>query len=900
MRVLLPVMLAAALGAASASGAAQRLSFGSVNLDPTRDLPVAASAQTGPGWRLIQYDQRPTQRDRDALTAQGLRVVQYYPDNAYLVWGDAAALQRSAQSPAVRWHGDFRPEWKRSPDLNGRAGTIDNVQVLVYNDGQLDRVLTPIQRLGAVVQSAAPAQPDGVLWQLIVRVDASRLGHIQDLADVIWLEYSGPQPQLDDEASSQIVAGNYVPPGALAGPGYLPFLDSLGLTGAGVRFAVTDSGVDYAHPELGPRIVDGYDFPGCESASGLPGDDRVTGGHGTHVAGILAGAGVISGALDGTGYHHGIGVAPEVAIVALNPVCGSIAQWPPANGWQDLSQRALTRGAIGSNNSWNTGESYGLGYQATARAHDFIVRDGDFDAAGNQGFVLVFSAGNAGPGPNTITAPKEAKNLIVVGNALSARPAPLIDHIAPTSSRGPTLDGRIVPTIVAPGDSIASTRRIGGANFCGIPISETGANQDFAYCSGTSMATPHAAGLAVLLTQAWREAHDGATPSPAMLKALLVNGAIDMAGPPPVPNTAEGWGRVHLTRSLGSGRSRVVIDQTELLDDADDEYVANLIVDTPGEPVRVTLAWTDAPGAPGANPALVNDLDLEVVVGQRLYRGNVFEDGRSITGGIADSLNNLENVYLPNSSQRSLSVRVRARALPGDGVPAVGDDTDQDFALVCSNCSAEPDFTLSLESAAFAVCAGRPLEIGVDFTPLLDFTDPVDLNIVGWPAPGGALFDANPMTTLPGRSTLHLDSSGLLPDTYGLFLNAASPGRNHAAQFTVAVSTMPPTAPSLIQPAAGASQVALTPMLQWAAVAQAESYRVDIATDLAFTQIVASTDTTLDRWTPGQPLQANTRYYWRVQARNTCSAPELLADGFEAPATIVGTPSEIREFHSGP
>ena len=79
---------------------------------------------------------------------------------------------------------------------------------------------------------------------------------------------------------------------------------------------------------------------------------------------------------------------------------------------------------------------------------------------------MVFSAGNAGPGPGTITAPKEAKNLIVVGNARSeGRPVPQIDSMAPSSSRGPALDGRILPTVVAPGDSVASTRRIGGARL---------------------------------------------------------------------------------------------------------------------------------------------------------------------------------------------------------------------------------------------------------------------------------------------------------------------------------------------------------------------------------------------------------------------------------------------------
>ena len=280
--------------------------------------------------------------------------------------------------------------------------------------------------------------------------------------------------------------------------------------------------------------------------------------------------------------------------------------------------------------------------------------------------------------------------------------------------------------------------------------------------------------------------------------------------------------------------------------------------------------------------------------------GNVFEDGRSISGGDADRLNNLENVYLPSSNERSISVRVRAAALPGDGVPGAGDATDQDFALVCSNCSAEPDFTLNLPQSAVAVCAGRPLDIGVDLEPLLDFADPVHLSVSGWPAPGGVWFAPNPLTTLPGSSTLHLDSSGLAADTYGLIVNAASPARSHAAYFTVSVSTASPAPPTLIQPGAAATQVPLTPTLQWTAVAQAAQYRIDVASDRAFTQIVASTDTAQNQWTLPQPLLPDSTYYWRVLSRNACSLPELFSDNFEASAPEIGTLSEIREFRSGP
>ena len=93
-----------------------------------------------------------------------------------------------------------------------------------------------------------------------------------------------------------------------------------------------------------------------------------------------------------------------------------------------------------------------------------MVLDGNFDTTAVEPFIEVFSAGNSGPSANTLTAPKEAKNLIVVAASQNYR-AGSIDTIASFSSRGPSVDGRIVPTITAPGEQIASTRNDNGGNL---------------------------------------------------------------------------------------------------------------------------------------------------------------------------------------------------------------------------------------------------------------------------------------------------------------------------------------------------------------------------------------------------------------------------------------------------
>ena len=108
----------------------------------------------------------------------------------------------------------------------------------------------------------------------------------------------------------------------------------------------------------------------------------------------------------------------------------------------------------------------------------------------------------------------------------------------------------------------------------------------------------------------------------------------------------------------------------------------------PDVPLRMMLVWTDAPGhgLGGDTPAWNNDLDLVVETESGTYRGNNFdEEGRSQTGGEADPMNNTEGVFIGPTAPDTYTIRVVASNINSDGIPGVGDDTDQDFALVCYN-----------------------------------------------------------------------------------------------------------------------------------------------------------------------------------------------------------------------
>lgn len=814
------------------------------------------------GFRLVQLAGPARDEWLQQISQLGAQILQYYPQNTYLVWATPGQVQKLSSLESVRWTGLVHPAYKRNNDLDNREGVIRNLAVYFYNDGAVEKTLALISGLGGRLLSSFPAQPDQVFYQAIFEMDASAIQSITRLPTVLWVGYSHPEPVLDDEMSSQIVAGNYTE--GTPSPGYPDWLNSVGLSGNGVTWSIIDTGVDYDHPDLGAQISGGYDFPGACNYAGEPGSDCPNGGHGTHVAGIVGGS-AASGLRDPSGYLYGLGIAPGHHIYALNSLSGS--SWPPAGGWQEHSKISLLGGAIGGNNSWTTGEGIAHGYQASERTHDLIVLDGNFDTTGvAEPFIEVFSAGNSGPGSTTLTAPKEAKNLIVVGSSLNYR-AGSIDQVSSFSSRGPTLDGRIAPTFTAPGEQIASTRNDDGGQ-CAIGIPDTSGL--YAICSGTSMAAPHASGAVILLSEWWRNFNGGADPSPAMVKALLVNGAVDM-GAADIPNNNEGWGRLQLPNVIDNGASMLYYDQDVLFQDSGETWSIKIGVADPAKPLKVTLAWSDAPGAVGANPALVNNLDLLVQANGSSYFGNHFSNGWSATGGSYDNLNNLENVYLQNPAG-DLTISVRATQIAGDAVLYNGDPTDQNFALVCYNCVQRPDFSLGVLPNHQSVCSPQQAVYDVNVGQALGFDDPVTLSVEIIPdVPLSA--DLSPdLVVPPGFSQMTIGNTGAVsPGSYDLLIYGVTATRTHTTTVALDVFDIAPLSPVLLSPAEAASGVDLKPEFSWSVSNWASDYSLEVAIDPAFSGLVINaTDLTSTSYTPTDELASSMRYYWRVKAVNAC------------------------------
>lgn len=294
----------------------------------------------------------------------------------------------------------------------------------------------------------------------------------------------------------------------------VPPVWAAGFTGAGIRIAVIDTGIDATHLDLAGRIAASADHTG----TGLSDDV----GHGTHVAGIIAGTGSV--------YR---GVAPGAILViakALSSAGGTEDTVLAAMSWasrQDVQVMNLSLGGTGSPTSPLSRE---------------------VDALAAEGILVCVAAGNAGPGSGTIATPGDARGALTVGAAEKS------GAIAFYSSRGPVAGVRYrKPDVVAIGGGvtrgavcaygtgIASARAVVlAADPCVLP-------PRYVRMSGTSMATPHVAGICALLLEASQDRR-----SSAIARARRVRNAIVATARPldHTPSDACGAGLVDARAAL--------------------------------------------------------------------------------------------------------------------------------------------------------------------------------------------------------------------------------------------------------------------------------------------------------------------------------------------------------------
>ncbi|MBY8871398.1 S8 family serine peptidase [Micromonospora sp. PLK6-60] len=368
---------------------------------------------------------------------------------------------------------------------------------------------------------------------------------------------------------------------------------SAGFDGTGTRVAVLDTGIDSAHPDLAGKVSARQNFTeGTE-------DDRDMVGHGTHVASTIAGSGAGSG-----GKYRG--VAPGASLLD-GKVCvefGCLESWIVAG-----MQWAAESGADVVNMS--------LGGQNTAEVDPLEQAVNSLTAA--HGTLFVIAAGNDGA-DESVGSPATAEAALAVAASTKS------DELADFSSRGPSADGGAVkPEIAAPGVDIVAARSKDG--FLGEP------GQLYMPLDGTSMATPHVAGAAALLSQV----HPGWTP--AQLKATLMASAKPAAG---VGVFAQGAGRVDVARAItqqvSTTPAAVTFGVQEWPHD-DDEVRSSVVTYHNGGSAAVTLKLTLTTDAPAGIFSLSADTVTVPAGGQATVtlRADTRQGG-AVTGGLGGQL----------------------------------------------------------------------------------------------------------------------------------------------------------------------------------------------------------------------------------------------------------------------
>jgi serine protease AprX len=347
-------------------------------------------------------------------------------------------------------------------------------------------------------------------------IDVDRIDDLLNVEGVVFLTLNGELHILLDNA---------------IGIHHVDTVWNFGYTGEGVSVAIIDTGIDPNHVGINdfdddpttddPKVVAFYD---ALDGSGDDGsgttqayDDH---GHGSHCAGITAGTGSIDDGPMSTGETPYRGVAPGATLVGVKVLdgsgSGSFAEVMKGMEWTIDNQIKynIRSASMSLGGAWVSELTQEQEERVTTLANEMVAH----------GIALMIAAGNSAA-YGTIGTPGAAKDVITVGATEDSR------QLAVYSSKGPTHEGQIKPNIAAIGSAVMSV--------------EANSGNAYVSMSGTSMATPMVAGMAVLLHQANPDLQ------PLMIRSILETTAeYRWLSHPVRPNNDYGWGFVEMDMAL--------------------------------------------------------------------------------------------------------------------------------------------------------------------------------------------------------------------------------------------------------------------------------------------------------------------------------------------------------------
>lgn len=643
---------------------------GAGNIAAELRLPEGTAVQR----RIIQFRAPLTRDQRQMLTSQyGLKLTDYIPNLAYLERIPDDLLTKLKQVDLVRAIVPYQPAFKISPTIGKLKFHTEErrkmrgllLVAVLFDDADPQQVATSIRGISGITnievedlrKSGAPAR---------IRFTASSqsvLPEIARLDGVRWIEEVAEQMEDNGNTAGTIQSGT---------PGNTPIWDR-GIHGEGQIIGVIDSGaVDIGHCFFEDPT---NNTPGPTHRKVLEVRPAINNGHSTFVAGIAL----------GDDFNNPGATANRGNAWAARLVSGGRAE-----GIFNALTSNNAQGVRINTNSWHDNTN-GAGNPAL---YNLTASDADTFTWNNEDHVVLGSMGNNGEeqGP-----PGTAKNSIGV-NASQRDPN---EMNVGDGNPGPTADGRRKPDVVTPGCNINSSQI---STACTIQLSNV--------CA-TSWATPAAAATTALIRQYYAEGwYPTGTPQPsqiftptgALIKATLLNATIDMTGVAGYPSNNEGWGLARLNNTLffpGSARELRAWDIRHADGLATGEFRAFAVdVASSTQPLKVTLVWTEPPGAANAVNPVVNNLNLTVIAPDgTTFLGNVFAGGQSTTGGTADALNNVEQFLINAPAVGNWTIRVAAPAV-NVGQPSQG------FAVVATARMSAPQIQVPGSLSMTGLCIG--------------------------------------------------------------------------------------------------------------------------------------------------------------------------------------------------
>ncbi|CRK58820.1 Flagellar hook-length control protein FliK [Alloactinosynnema sp. L-07] len=592
---------------------------------------AALAAPTGKSGYLVQFRGPVTDDQRAALRRVGVRLGAYIPDYAYVV--RSADPDRLRALDFVRWVGDYAAADKVDAPL-ALAGTRARYLVTVVDEDVREQsaVARQVSRIGGRLDGISESKR-----HVLATLTPAQVSQVAALPDVLSVG-AVSEPQTDMDMAREATGANHI--------------ESVGgYKGTGVRGEVMDGGVRSTHQEFRAHPLV---FHGSNSTSTS---------HGTATTGQIFASGVSSTRR---------GLLPDGQ--------GIFATYNKPDRYAHTKELVNPAGpyrAVFQSNSW--GDTLTTSYNSISAAFDDIIFDHDI--------LICQSQSNAGTRQSRPQA--WSKNVLSVGgqyhyNTLSRTD----DKWNSGASIGPAADGRIKPDVSNYYDQINTTSS----------SSDTSYTASF---GGTSGATPITCGNAGLLFQLWADGVlDGgpgknrdvftSRPHAATAKALLINTASQYpftGTTSDMTRTHQGWGSVNVrtlydSAKAGGWKLPILVNETDLLTTG---QTKRYTITTNGtKPLLATLVYADPMGSPSASVATVNDLTLKVIspTGTVYYGNNGLSAGVwSTSGGSANRVDTVENVFVQSPGSGTWTVDVIATAVNQDGHVETS-ATDADFALV--------------------------------------------------------------------------------------------------------------------------------------------------------------------------------------------------------------------------